>query len=262
MEIIFGPAGLGPVKSALETLENYFKLGLRACEIAFTYSVYIKPNECETIKNKARELGIELSIHAPYWLNLNSESQEKRENTKKRILQCCEIGELLGAKVVVFHPGYYGKYKKEEVYETIKKEIMEMMQVIKNKKWKIKIAPEIMGKINVFGSIEEISLLAKETNCSFCIDFAHILARYKKVDYKKIKEAFPQKEWHVHFSGIVYGEKGERYHTTTKREDWINLLKNLPTDRKIRIINESPNLVNDSVEGAKIYKELMKNYSF
>ena len=106
-EILFGPAGLGPVKTAEQVLEKYHKLGLRACEIAFTYSVYIKAGDAVRIGEIAKKLGIELSIHAQYWVNLNSAEKEKREATKKRILQCCEIGELLGAKVVVFHPVYY-----------------------------------------------------------------------------------------------------------------------------------------------------------
>ena len=113
-----------------------------------------------------------------------------------------------------------------------------------------------MGKINVFGSVEEVSRLVHETGCSFCIDFAHILARDKSVDYEKVKRLFPQKEWHVHFSGIVYGEKGEKHHKTTEKEEWGELLKNLPKDRKVRIINESPTLVDDSVEGLKLAKSL------
>ena len=46
---------------------------------------------------------------------------------------------------------------------------------------------------DVFGSIDEISRLVNETGCSFCLDFAHILARDKKVDYEKIKELFKSK---------------------------------------------------------------------
>ena len=101
MAIRFGPAVLGPAKTALEVLENYARMGLRACEIAFTYSCYIKPDECPAIREKACELGINLSIHAQYWVNLNSSEKAKREATKMRILQCCEIGELLGAKVEI-----------------------------------------------------------------------------------------------------------------------------------------------------------------
>ena len=136
MTIKFGPAGLGPVDSAEEVLDKYHKLGLRACEIAFTYSVYIKPDDAVRIGKKAKELGIELSIHAQYFVNLNSLEAEKRLATKKRILDCCRIGELLGAKVVVFHPGYYtnkGKTdeNRAESYDNIKKGILDILEVIK-----------------------------------------------------------------------------------------------------------------------------------
>ena len=255
MPVTFGPAGLGSIKTSITTLEKLHKLGLKACEIAFTYSVYIKENETQAIAQKAKELEIELSIHAPYFVNLNSAEKEKREATKKRILDCCKIGELLGAKIVVFHPGYYGE-NKETAFSQIKLGILELMKEIKSRSYKIKIAPETMGKINVFGSVEEISRLVKETNCSFCIDFAHILARDKSVDYEKVLRLFPQKDWHVHFSGIVYGDKGEKHHKTTEKEEWRELLKNLPRDKKIRIINESPTMVEDSVEGMKIYSSM------
>lgn len=258
MAICFGPAGLGPASTALQVLETYHKLSLRACEIAFTYNVYIKQNEAEIIGKKARELSIELSIHAPYFVNLNSDEERKREATKKRILDCCKIGELLGAKIVVFHPGYYSRKGKEilyeETYQTIKQGILDIMRTIKEKKWKIEIAPETMGKINVFGSIEEISRLVNETSCSFCLDFAHILAREKKIDFEKINSLFPQNKWHCHFSGIIYGEKGEKHHKTTEKNEWENLLKNLPEDKDICIINESPTLVKDSVLGLKLWE--------
>jgi len=256
MTIKFGPAGLGPAATAEKVLEQYHKKGLHACEIAFTYSVYIKPGDAERIGKKAKELGIDLSIHAQYWVNLNSDEKSKREATKKRILACCEIGELLGAKTVVFHPGYYGDDRKK-AFDNIKKGILEIMKEIKKKGWKIKIAPETMGKVNVFGSVDEISRLVKETGCSFCIDFAHILAREKKVNYKEVEKAFPQKEWHVHFSGIVYGEKGEKHHITTEKKSWQELLKNLPKNKEIIIINESPTFVDDSVEGLSLYKKLI-----
>jgi deoxyribonuclease IV len=252
----FGPAGLGPVKDAIKTLEDYHKRGLRACEIAFTYSVYIKNEEdARRIGVRARELDIELSIHSQFWVNLNSAEKEKREATKKRILDCCEVGEWLGAKVVVFHPGYYGD-NREGAYDNIKKGVEEIMAVIKKNKWKIKIAPETMGKINVFGSIEEISRLVKDTGCSFCIDYAHILAREKSVDYARIEELFPGKDWHVHFSGIVYGDKGEKKHKTTSGGEWKELLGKLPSGKDIRIVNESPTHVEDAVEGLKLWERM------
>jgi deoxyribonuclease IV len=274
MVIKFGPAGLGSVKDAVKTLEDYHKKGFRACEIAFTYSVYIKHDkDAEIIRKKTEELGIHLSIHAPYFVNLNSAEMEKRKATKERILNCCRIGEKLGVKTVVFHPGYYTKnksslsrklphlkevsdgYDREKAYDAIRDGIKDLMKELKKNKWKIQIAPETMGKINVFGSIDEISRLVKDTGCSFCIDFAHILARDKKIDYDKVEKLFPQKKWHVHFSGIVYGEKGEKHHKTTEKKEWEGLLKKLPKDKEIVIINESPTMIEDSVRGLKLSKK-------
>lgn len=260
MIIRFGPAGLGPVKEAIKNLENYHKLGLKACEIAFTYGVYIKEKDTTSIKQKAEELDIELSIHAPYWLNLNSQEKTKRKQSMQRILECVKIGDALGVKTVVFHPGYYGKLKPEETYENIKNLILEIKDLIKTNSWKPNIAPETMGKVNVFGSIEEISNLVKDTKCGFCIDFAHILARYKDYKFDLIKEKFPYEKWHCHFSGIVYSDKGERRHIKTTKEAWTSVLKNLPKNKKITIINESPDMIEDSSEGLKIYNSLIKKY--
>lgn len=256
MSIRFGPAGLGPVKDAEFVLGELAKRGLKACEIAFTYGAYIK-NEADAarIGKRARELDIELSVHAPYWVNLNSNEEAKREATKQRILESCRIGELLGAKVVVFHPGYYGKDRAAS-FDVIKNGVEEIMASIRERGWKIKIAPETMGKVNVFGSIDEISRLVQETGCGFCIDFAHVLAREKRVDYERIAKLFPGKEWHCHFSGIEYGEKGEKHHVPTPLAAWTELLKELPRDRDVRIINESPSMVEDSIEGLKIWTKL------
>ncbi len=113
--------------------------------------------------------------------------------------------------MVVFYPGFYGKDSKEETYLQIKEKIKELQEEIKKNKWKIKLAPETTGKINVFGSINEIHKSVEETGCSFCIDFAHILARYKNYKFKEVSKKFNKfKQWHVHFSGIEYNKKGER----------------------------------------------------
>lgn len=256
MAIKLGPAGIGPVKDIEETFRKYKEAGIEAAEIPFTYGVYIKKDgDIKKVREASKKFDIKLSIHAPYWINLNSKEKKKIEDSKERILKCCEVGEKLGVYMVVFHPGYYAGMKEEETYENIKKAILEMQEFIKKKKWKIKIAPETMGKNSVFGSFEQIYRLHKETGCEFCLDFAHILARDKKVDYERIKKLFPEKKWHVHFTGIVYGEKGEKHHKKTEKEDWKNLFENLPKDKDIIIINEAPTPVEDAVEGLRVSRE-------
>jgi len=255
-KVKFGPAGLGSVKDAIKNLEEMHKLGITACEISFTYGPYIKEEECKKIKETAEKFNIQLSIHAQYWINLNSEEPKKIEMSKKRILACCKIGELLGVKYVVFHPGYYGKGSKEKAFENIKKNVLDILKEIEKNKWKIKIAVETMGKVNVFGSIEEIKKLVKETGCEFCLDFAHLLARNNgKMTYEEMVKEFKEfKIWNCHFSGIVYGDKGEKHHKVTPKEELKKLLKTLPKNKEITIINESPEPLKDSVEALKIWE--------
>lgn len=253
--IRIGPAGLGPIKTAEKTLEQYHSLGFRACELAFTYGPYIKlESDARAIGKKARELDISLSIHAPYFVNLNSDEPLKREASKQRILDCCKVGHWLGARTVVFHPGYYSK-DKEASYHIIKQGVNELLAEVKRQKWDIELAPETMGKVNVFGSKEEIARLVRDTGCSFCIDFAHILAREKSIDYATVAELFPQKHWHVHFSGIVYGEKGEKHHKPTEKSEWKELFSHFPKLKEASIINESPTMKEDCSEGIQIAKK-------
>ncbi len=261
MAIKFGPAGLGGKKEAIENLKLFHKLGIKACEIAFTYGAYIKEKQKQLIseiRKKSKEYNIQLTIHAPYWINLNSRDEKKIEKSKKRIINCCKIGNLLRAKLVVFHPGYYGGDEKKVAFEQIKNQIIDIQKTIKQKRWDIKIAPETSGKKNVFGNVNEIKRLVDETGCKFTLDFAHIRARNSgKINYKEIFNKFKSaKKIHIHFSGIEYGEKGEKKHKLTDEKELKKLLKNLPENKEITIINESPDPIGDSVLGLKIYENL------
>lgn len=258
MTIKFGPSGIGAIKDITETFKDYNKSGISAAEIPFTYGVFIKKKEdAEKVGNAAKKFDISLSIHAPYWINLNSKEEKKIEESKKRILNSCEVGELMGAKIVVFHAGFYGKDDKETTYQNIKKAIIEIQEKIKERKWKIEIGVETMGKVNVFGSAEEILRLVKETSCSFCLDFAHLYSRsLGKESYKQIYEKFKNfSHLHCHFSGIAFGEKGEKNHEETPKEEIKKLSLAFPKDKNITIINESPSPVKDSIRTIEIFKE-------
>ena len=258
MTVKFGPSGLGGVKEAEKNLEEYKRLGFDACELAFTYGPYIKRQEdAERIGKKAKELGIQLSIHGPYWINLNSAEDEKIEKSKERILECLKVGTWLGATKVVIHPGFYGKRNKEETYENVKNALKEVVEKAKEEGYTSKVAVETTGKINVFGSIDETYNLVKETGCDFCIDFAHILAREKDYYFKEVFEKFSEfDEIHIQFSGIEYSEKGERWHKRLEESEIKKLLETLPKDKKITIISESPEPVEDSLLSLKTCENL------
>lgn len=251
MTIILGPAGAGG--DTLKALDRYYKLGIKAMEVEFVYGVKMSNSLAKKIGEKAKQLNIKLSVHAPYFINLNSAEKAKIIASKKRILQSAERAHYLGAEKVVFHPGYYGKIDKETTYQNIKKQIIDLQKTIKQKAWKVKLAPETTGKINVFGSVDEILRLVKETKCSFCIDFAHIYARNQgKINYKQILKKFKD-PIHAHFSGIEFGPKGEKRHILTPIKELKKLLKAVK-HRNITIINESPNPVNDTLKSMKILK--------
>ena len=62
---------------------------------------------------------------------------------------------------------------------------------------------------------------------------------------------------HIHFSGIEYGEKGEKRHIKTKDSEAKELIENLKKYAKakeVTIINESPYSVEDSVKGLKFIR--------
>ncbi len=257
-EVRFGPAGIGGVKQAPKNLEQYNKQGIKAAEIPFTYQVWMNNSQAKEIGKIAKRFDIMLSIHAPYYINLASDDKAKIEASKKRILNCCEKGHYLNAKYVVFHAAFYGKHSHEQCYEIVKKQIMEMQQVIKKKNWKIQLAPETTGKASQFGSLDELLRLVKEIKCYFCIDFAHMLAREQHIDYKEVFEKikkFPHV--HAHFSGIEYTSKGERRHIITSESKLKELLGWIKRyNLSITIINESPKPLQDSIKGKKVWESL------
>jgi len=259
-KILIGPAGTGGAE--VENFLKIKKLGLDAVEIEFTYGVWMTKEQAVKIREANKKLGLKLSIHAPYFINLNSEDKAKIGASKMRILKSCEIGNLLssGEKVnIVFHAGFYLKDSKEKTFENIKKQIIEMQQIVKEKKWNILLSPETTGKPSQFGDLEEILRLSRQTGCSFCIDFSHLKARYNgKINYEEIiKRLKDEKEIHAHFSGIEYTEKGERRHIlTTEKEikELFSHIKNLKAE--ITIINESPDTMGDALKMKKILGEM------
>lgn len=246
-----GSAGLGNLKGVSHCKE----LGLSAMEIEFTHGVNMSDVLAKQVGELAKELDIALSIHAPYFINLASEDQEKIDASKKRILDSCERGNYLGAKYIVFHAAYYGKKTPKQTYSLVKTAILDMQKTINKNNWKVILAPETTGKTAQFGTFDELFKLSKETNCQFCIDFAHIYARNGgKIDYPSLFDKMKKiKHIQAHFSGINYGSKGEKNHIMTN-ESVAKPLMHEVVKRKldITIIDECPS----PYDGAMILKKL------
>ena len=255
--IRIGPAGSGITNK--EGLEYIHKLGLNAMEIEFTYQVFLNEKLAQEIGELAKKLDIALSCHGSYYINLASKEKAKIEASKNRILEAVKIAHFLGATHVVFHSGYYQDIEPKIVYDTVKKNILEMQEKMKARGWKPKLAPETTGKASQFGTVDELLKLKRETRCEFCVDFAHLYARNAGViDYKEVFDKLKeQKHIHSHFSGITYTKKGERSHIPTSEAFLKPLLKEVKKRKPdITIINESPQPVKDSVKTLMLLKTI------
>jgi deoxyribonuclease-4 len=259
-KIIFGPAGSGGAKP--ENFIKLKKLGLGACELEFVYSIWLNKEQSQKIKELNKKLNLKLSIHAPYYINLNSEDKTKIGASCSRILKCLEIANILsnGEKIpVVFHPGFYLKKTKEETYKIIKEQIEKIMKEAKERGWSdVILAAETTGKSRQFGDLDEILSLMKDTGCGICVDFSHLKARYNgKINYDEVMEKIKNiKNLHAHFSGINFGEKGEKNHILTGEKEIKELFHYLKKHNiNCAIINESPDPLADALKMKKIWGE-------
>lgn len=257
MKIFLGPAGI-PVtakgSSTKDGIKSVAELGLNAMEIEFVRGVHMGIPLAKEAGKVAKDEGILLSIHAPYYINLCN--PEKVEASKKRILDSCERAHHLGAWVVVFHPGYYGNAK-ERAFNLVLEACHEMNDRIKASGWDVKLGLETTGKTAQFGTLDEnIAIHHKIKNCIPAVDFSHIFARnVGKIDFAEVlekMEALGLAHHHCHFSGIEYTAKGERNHVTLdhKKPDFGLLTKSLLKTgmKNITIISESPVLEQDSLK--------------
>jgi deoxyribonuclease-4 len=251
-----GPAGSGGLGN-LEGVRKVARMGLDCMEVEFTYGVRMNVDDARLVAALAQEKGIMLSVHAPYYINLASDEKEKVVASKKRLIDSCERAHALGARCVVFHAGFYQKKTKAQTYGLIREAILEIQGVIKKMRWEVRLCPEITGKPSQFGSVEELKRLMQDTGCGITVDFAHLYARQQgKIDYAKLLRTLPKK-FHAHFSGIEYGEKGEKKHIVTKKKFFEPLAKQL-IKRKldVTLINESPRPYKDAAMMKKVLDKL------
>ncbi len=260
--ILLGPAGSGGYsESTIEGVAKLKGLGLQTLEVEFVHGVAMGIELAKQIGAEAKRLGVPLSAHAPFYINLASKEAKKREESKRRIIDSCERMHYMGGGPVVFHPAYFGDEEKEKVFHIAKEAIVEMLDVIKKNKWdNVQLAPETTGKHSALGSLDETIRLAKETGCSLCVDFAHIYARnYGKIDYAEVLDKLKfLKHIHSHFSNINFSAKGELNHLVMDHSPgFVPLAKEIVARKlDITIISESPVTFQDSIRMRKVFEGL------
>jgi deoxyribonuclease IV len=256
--IKIGPAGSDGLGN-LKGVSKVAGMDLDCMEVEFTYGVRMDFEAAKNVGALAKEKGIILSVHAPYYINLASDEAEKFAASQKRILDSCERAHIMGAQNVTFHAGFYQKRTPEKTYQLIEKALADLKKKISQKRWRVTLCPEVTGKPSQFGSLDELLHLVKDTGCGLTVDFSHLYARHQgKIDYGEILDQLPKK-FHAHFSGIEYGEKGERKHIKTTEQFFMPLAKELiRRDLDISIINESPRPYENAVMMKDVLQMLQK----
>jgi len=120
-----GPAGSDGLGN-LKGVQKAAALGLDCMEVAFTYGVRMDLKSAKAVGALAKEQGIILSVHAPYYINLASDEKEKFDASIIRILDSCEKAHAMGARNVVFHAGFYQKRTAAQTYDLMKKLIKKL----------------------------------------------------------------------------------------------------------------------------------------
>ncbi len=274
-ELLFGTAGVpasAKGKSTIDGVQRIRELGLDCMEVEFVQGVRMKEEKARQVGEVAREHDVALSVHGPYWINLNSQEADKIEASRTRILDSARIGHFFNARGVAFHPAFYMGGTSKEIYPKVKKHLRELTAKLRKEKVNVPLDPETTGKGSQFGSLDEVLRLSKDIEgVRPCIDFSHIYARntgkYNSYnEFAEILESVRQKlgdaalkDLHIHLSGIEYGPKGERNHVVLKETqfDYAGVLKALKDfNAGGLLICESPILEHDALIMQKTYREL------
>lgn len=269
--LLFGTAGI-PLSTTkknnpIDGVRRIHELNLDCMQLEFAHGVRMKDEVSSGLRKVSYELGVPLTSHGPYYINLNAREQDKIDSSVERIIQTAKISDLCGAESMTFHAAFYMKDSPYDVFDLVEKSLNIIEERLGRLDIEIELRPELTGKTSQFGSLDElISLTKNVTSCAPCMDFSHLFARtgmYNDYDgfvevLKRLEEELDPmslKNMHIHLSGISSTSKGDLKHLNLNDSDfnWKDLLKALKDlDCRGYVICNSPNLEQDA--------QMMKEY--
>jgi len=267
-DFLFGTVGApistpkkpGGSVGAIQTLSD---LGLHAFELGWVQSVRVSEETCALIHQESQSKGVSLSVHAPYFINLNA-TDEEWPKSRQRLMDAAYYGNLAGATDIIFHPGSYFERPAKEVLKIAIPRLQGCLSELCVNGNPVTLRPETMGKPALLGSIEDtLEMSSSVPGVLPCLDFAHLHARpgdgsiNSSAEWSALLEKYASKlggkslhALHIHLSGIEYTGKGEKNHLPLRESDLR--LKELFQVLKIsscrgRILCESPVMEEDAV---------------
>jgi len=254
---------------AIQTLAS---LNLFAFELGWVQSVRVSEETCKVIRQEALTKNVSLSVHAPYFINLNG-SEEEWPKSRQRLMDAAYYGNLAGATDIIFHPGSYFEHPAAEVLKIAIPRLASCLEELRAQGNPVHLRPETMGKSAMLGSFEDTLIMSKEIPGVLpCLDFAHLHARpgdgtvNSRVEWDKMLNEYVKylgedslHEIHIHLSGIAYTSKGEKNHLPIRESD-LNLVDLFKTLKDAscsgRILCESPIMEEDSLYMKAVWESL------
>lgn len=266
----FGPAGKPIGLKSMDVTEApafIRRIGLNAMEYEAVRGINISDEKARILGEASRSQGVKLSLHAPYYINLAGREQVVNSSIE-RLTASVRISSVMGAYIVVFHPGYYRDApSKRGAVEKIIRNLSRVVEYRDQHGFKdVWLGPETSGKISQVGDlVEVIEISSAFKGVRPVIDFAHLYARYmgrfvrSKEDIVKIVDTIEKKlgrehlnPLHTHFSKIEFNRGGEKEHHALGEEKYgpdfrivCEALCEVGVDTVV--ISESPLLEEDSL---------------
>lgn len=239
------------------------EIGLDALELGWVQSVRVSAETCTLIKETAAAQDVGVSVHAPYFINLNANAEEWPKS-RQRLMDAAHYGNLAGATDIIFHPGSYFEQPAAEVLKVAIPRLQGCVDELRAAGNPVTLRPETMGKSAMLGSLEDTLEMSKEIPGVLpCLDFAHLHARPGDGTINSYEEWSARLEayakalgdaalgrLHIHLSGIEYGPKGEKNHLPISESDFdLEGLFRALRDFKAggRILCESPIMEEDAL---------------
>jgi deoxyribonuclease-4 len=263
--LLFGTAGVPncTVKknNPVEGVQKIAELGLDCMQLEFAHGVRMKEEISSALRKASYELGIPLTSHGPYYINLNAREQDKIDSSVERIIQTAKISDLCGAESMTFHAAFYMKDSPYDVFDLVEKSMNVIEERLARLDIDIELRPELTGKTSQFGSLDELITLTKNVvSVKPCMDFSHLFARTGKYNtYEEINDVIGElktelgteavNNMHIHVSGISSNSKGDLKHLNLEKSkfNWRDMLKALKDNEcKGYVISNSPNLEEDA----------------
>ncbi len=182
--ILFGTGGIPRStkgKSSVSGIERVRELSLDCMELEFVQGVRMGEKGARDVLEVALKKNVALSVHAPYYINLNSYDKEKIKASLERIYQAARIGSLCGAESIVFHAAFYQKSSKQDTYQKVSEALEELTGRLRDEEIHAVLRPETMGKPTQFGTLEEVIALSAEIEGVMpCLDFCSSARKGRK----------------------------------------------------------------------------------